>query len=70
VGYAVGLEGLAQGTIRQMGCCVTWTVDCNRTIFALKMSMVLRYKRKCNLIYGHFKGTAFPAPIFAKLANS
>jgi len=53
-----------------MDCCVAWAVDCNRAIFAVKMSVVLRYKCKCNLIYGRFKGTAFPAPIFAKLADS
>lgn len=70
MGPAAGLEGLAHGTVRQRGCCVAWAADCNRAIFAFKMSVVLRYKRKCNLIYGRFKGTAFPAPVFAKLANS
>lgn len=66
MGPAVGLEGLAQGTIRHMGYCVAGAVDCNRAIFALKMSVLLRY----NLIDGRFKGTAFPAPSFAKLASS
>jgi hypothetical protein len=70
VGRAVGLEGLAQGAVRQMGCCMAWAVDCSRASFALGISIVLRCKRKCNLIYGRFKGAAFPAPIFAKLANS
>jgi len=50
-----------------MGFFVVWVADCNRVIFSFKVSMVLRYKRKCNLTYGRFKGTAFPVPIFAIL---
>ena len=50
MGPAAGMDGVAHGTIRQMDCCVTWTVDCNRAIFAVKMSVVLQYSTSVSAI--------------------